>query len=51
MILGVPVRGSAPLGGGTARVELAGWRTVVVKDGPGVAVGKRDQAERARSSR
>jgi len=28
---------STPLGGGAARVELAGGRTVVVKEGPGVA--------------
>ncbi len=36
-ILGSPVRRSAPLGGGAARVELADGRTVVVKEGPGVA--------------
>ena len=36
-ILGSPVRRSVPLGGGAARVELADGRTVVVKDGPGVA--------------
>ena len=28
---------STPLGGGAARVELAGGRTVVAKEGPGVA--------------
>ena len=37
MILGSAVRRSVPLGGGAARVELADGRTVVVKDGPGVA--------------
>ena len=31
------VRRSIPLGGGAARVELADGRTVVVKEGPGVA--------------
>ena len=36
-VLGVAVRRSAALGGGAARVELADGRTVVVKDGPGVA--------------
>jgi fructosamine-3-kinase len=36
-VLGVPVRRSVPLGGGTARVELADGRTVVVKEGVGVA--------------
>ena len=37
MILGAPVRRSVPLGGGAARVELTDGRTVVVKEGPGVA--------------
>ena len=36
-ILSSPVRRSVPLGGGAARVELADGRTVVVKEGPGVA--------------
>jgi fructosamine-3-kinase len=36
-ILGCAVRRSAPLGGGAARVELADGRTVVVKEGAGVA--------------
>ena len=36
-ILGSPVRRSVSLGGGAARVELADGRTVVVKEGPGVA--------------
>ena len=36
-ILGCAVRRSAPLGGGAARVELTDGRTVVVKEGAGVA--------------
>ena len=36
-ILSSPVRRSVPMGGGAARVELADGRTVVVKEGPGVA--------------
>jgi fructosamine-3-kinase len=36
-ILSSPVRRSVSLGGGAARVELADGRTVVVKEGPGVA--------------
>jgi fructosamine-3-kinase len=34
VVLGIPVRRSAALGGGAARVDLADGRTVVVKDGP-----------------
>jgi fructosamine-3-kinase len=37
VILDVPVQRSTPLGGGAARAELADGRTVVVKEGPGVA--------------
>jgi fructosamine-3-kinase len=36
-VLGSAVRRCVPLGGGAARVELADGRTVVVKDGQGVA--------------
>jgi fructosamine-3-kinase len=37
-VLGVAVRGTTPLGGGTARVDLVDGRTVVVKTGEPVAV-------------
>jgi fructosamine-3-kinase len=37
-VLGVPVRGRVPLGGGAARATLADGRTVLVKDGEPAAV-------------